>query len=246
MRLNKHSFTPLYHQIQQALRQSIERGEMKPGHLLSERELSERFGVSRMTAREALRALRDDGLIYAERGRGTFVAEPKMNVNTRQLLGFTEDMQRRGLVASSRVLSFKRLKPGEEIAKQLLLTGEEEAFEIIRLRLANQVPMAHETSYVPLHLCPGLKRSDVERGSLYKLLEQTYGVRLAWADEILEAACASRRDAELLSIKLRAPLLVVQRVVYAEDNTPIEVVRTVYRGDRYQAAIHLRRHNSRL
>src|ERR687886_372612 len=87
VRLDKHSFTPLYHQIEQVLRRGIESGEMGPGHNLSERELSERFGVSRMTARHSLRALRDDGLVYSERGRGTFVAEPKMNVHTRQLLG---------------------------------------------------------------------------------------------------------------------------------------------------------------
>ena len=240
-RLNKNSFTPLYHQIEQVLRQAIESGAIKPGQSLSERELSERFGVSRMTARQSLSALRDDGLIYSERGRGTFVAEPKINVHTRQLLGFSEDMRRRGLAPSSKVVSLRRLRPEETISKRLQLTEEEEAFEIRRLRLADQAPMAYETCFVPVRLCPQLKRVDVERGSLYRLLEKTYGVRIAWANEILEAACATRSEAELLSIRPRAPVLVVQRTVYSEDDTSIEVVRSVYRGDRYQAAIHLKR-----
>jgi GntR family transcriptional regulator len=241
VRLNKQSFTPLYHQIEQALRRKIEGGELRPGHAISERELSETLGVSRMTARQALRALRDEGWIYTERGRGTFVAEPKMNVHTRQLLGFTEDMKRRGLAPSSRVLSFRRFRPDPDRARRLGLAEGGDAFEIVRLRLADRIPMAHETCLLAAHLCPQLKRADLERGSLYQLLEQTHGVRLARADEVLEAVCATTREAELLSIKPRSAVLAVERTVYAEDDTPIEIVRSIYRGDRYQATIQLKR-----
>ena len=198
-----------------------------------------------MTARQALRALRDDGLLYAERGRGTFVAEPKFNVQTRQLLGFSEDMRQRGLTPSSRVLSFRRCPATGEVAESLQLPTEEEIFEIIRLRLADKVPMAYETCSLPVRLCPQLKRADVERGSLYKTLEENYGVSIAWADEVLEAAIATRKEAELLALSARAPVLVVQRTVYTEERTPIEVVRSVYRGDRYQAVIHLKRKKTR-
>ena len=241
VRLDKGSFTPLYHQIEQALRRKIESGELKPGHAISERELSESLSVSRMTTRQALRALREEGLIYTERGRGTFVAEPKMNVHTRQLLGFTEDMRRRGLTPGSRVLSFARRAPKPAVAERLEMAAGEEAFEITRLRLADRIPMAYETCFLPVSLCPRLRRAEVERGSLYQLLEEGYGVRLARADEVLEAACATAREAELLSIRPRAPVLVVERTVYASDERPIEVVRSIYRGDRYQATIQLRR-----
>lgn len=241
MKLNRHSFTPLYHQIEQALRQQIESGALKPGHGLSERELSEQFGVSRMTARQALRALREDDLLHSERGRGTFVTEPKLNVQTRHLLGFTEDMRRRGLKASSRIIRFSRFKPDETLRRQLQLHSDDEVWEISRLRLADRIPMACETGFVPVRLCPRLKRAEVERGSLYRLIEQVYELRISRADEILTAECATREEAELLSIKPRAPVLVVERTVYAADGTPIEVVRSVYRGDRYQAAIQLRR-----
>jgi GntR family transcriptional regulator len=243
--LKKNSFQPLYHQIEQTLRESIESGQLNPGAALSERALCDRFGVSRMTARQALRALRDEGLLYSERGRGTFVAEPKFNVQTRQLLGFTEDMKARGLIASSRILSFTRRAAPTEIAEQLQLPAEQEVFEIVRLRLADKVPMAYETCFLPARLCPNLKRADVERGSLYKALEGSYGVSIEWADEVLEAAVATRQEAQLLELPARAPVLVVQRTVYDEARTPIEVVRSVYRGDRYQAVIHLKRKKNR-
>lgn len=240
VKLNKSSFTPLYHQIEQALRRQIEQGELPPGQAISERELSEKLKVSRMTARQALHALREEGLIYTERGRGTFVAEQKMTVHTRQLLGFTEDMRRRGLTADSKVLSFRRFKP-ESAAEKLRLEDGEEAFEIVRLRLADRVPMAIETCLLPVERCPELKRADVERGSLYQILEQSYGVRLGHADEVLEAACATAEEARLLSIKPRSPVLVVTRTVFATDDSIIEAVRSVYRGDRYQATIQLKR-----
>lgn len=241
VKLNKQSFTPLYHQIEQALRRRIKDGELAPGTAISERELSEKLGISRMTARQALSALRDEGLIYSERGRGTFVAEQKFNVHTRQLLGFSEDMRRRGLEPDSRLLSFRRLRPESAQAQKLRLAEGEEAFELVRLRLADRVPMAFETSLLPVSLCPQLKRADVERGSLYEVLEERYGVRLGWADEVLEAACATKSEAELLSIKARAPVLVVQRTVHAADDAVIELGRSVYRGDRYQATIQLKR-----
>ena len=241
VKLNKQSFTPLYHQIEQALRRRIAGGELSPGAAISERELSERLGVSRMTARQALSALRDEGLIYSERGRGTFVAEPKLNVHTRQLLGFSEDMRRRGLEPGSRLISFRRFQPEAAQAQRLGLRAGDEAFELTRLRLADRVPMAYEMCVLPAQLCPQLKRADVERGSLYQLLEQRYGVHLGYADEVLEAACATKAAAAALSIKPRAPVLVVQRTVYAADDSIIEIVRSVYRGDRYQATIQLKR-----
>ncbi len=241
VRLNKNSFTPLYHQIEQGLRKQIEQGDLVPGQAISERELSENLGVSRMTARQALRALRDEGLIYTERGRGNFVAEPKMNVHTRQLLGFSEDMRRRGLTPSSRVLSMRRFRPEGGVVERLDLADQEEVFEIIRLRLADRVPMAYETCLLPVKLCPNLKKSDIERGSLYQLIEAVYGIRLSQADEVLEASVATKTEAGNLSIKRGTPVLVVQRTVYAEDGTPIEFVRSVYRGDRYQATIQLKR-----
>lgn len=122
------------------------------------------------------------------------IAEPKVNVHTRRLLGFTEDMWRRGLTASSKVLSFRRCTPDAPLAQRLQLEDGEEAFEIVRLRLADRIPMAYENCHLPARLCPQLKRAEVERGSLYQLLEQNYGVRIARTDptSILSRPTVSR------------------------------------------------------
>ena len=241
MRLNKNSFTPLYYQIEQALRRQIADGVLAPGEALSERELSEQLGVSRMTTRQAFNTLRDEGLIYTERGRGTFVAKPKMDVHTRQLLGFSEDMRRRGLTPSSRILDFRRGVPPEVVRERLDLEVDEEVYEIERLRLADGTPMAWEICHLPVGLGIEVGPEVLERGSLYQLFEEAGGIRLLEADEVLEAACATRREAELLSITRRSPVLIVERTVRDVDHRPVEYVRSVYRGDRYQAQIKLKR-----
>ncbi|MFM8395042.1 MAG: GntR family transcriptional regulator [Acidobacteriota bacterium] len=241
MRLNKNSFTPLYYQIEQALRRQIAEGVLAPGEALSERELSEQLGVSRMTTRQAFNTLRDEGLIYTERGRGTFVAKPKMDVHTRQLLGFSEDMRRRGLTPSSRILNFRRGVPLEVVRERLDLEVGDEVYEIERLRLADGTPMAWEICHLPVGLGIEVGPEALEGGSLYQLFEEAGGIRLLEADEVLEAACATRREAELLSITRRSPVLIVERTVRDVDHRPVEYVRSVYRGDRYQAQIKLKR-----
>ncbi|CDM64599.1 GntR family transcriptional regulator [Pyrinomonas methylaliphatogenes] len=238
--LDRNSYIPLYAQIQQKLRQMIERGEIAPGAPVpSERELAERYGVSRMTARQALRALRHDGLVYRERGIGTFVARRKVDVHTRNLVGFTEDMRQRGLKPSSKLILLKREKATQQIANELGIEVGEGVFHLERLRLANGTPMAYESNYIPADLCPDLDQYDLERDSLYRILEEEHGIRMQSADEVLEAARAPRREARYLSIRAGSPVLVVHRVVYGDNGRAIESVRTIYRADRYRATFHL-------
>ena len=238
--LDRNSFVPLYEQIHQTLRQTIITGKVTPGEAVpSERELSEQFGVSRMTARQALRALRQEGLVYRERGLGTFVARRKMDVHTRNLIGFTEEMTQRGLRPSSKVISIRRETASRQKADELGLEFGSEVFRLERLRLADGTPMAYEVTFVPAALCPELDQRDLEKNSLYWILEKEYGVRLQSAEEVLEASCASGVEARYLSIKPSAPLLVVHRVVYSDTNQPIESVKTIYRADRYRATFHL-------
>jgi GntR family transcriptional regulator len=242
--LDRNSFVPLYEQIHQRLRQLIDSGEIGPGSPVpSERELSERYGVSRMTARQALRALRQDGLVYRERGIGTFVTKRKVDVHTRNLVGFTEDMQRRGMKPSTKVIVFKREPASQKTAEELGIDPGDEVFHLERLRLADRAPMAYETNFISAALCPDLDRYDLEKNSLYRVLEEEYGIRIERADEILEAARATRREARYLSIKPNAPVLVVGRVVYSDANKAIESVKAIYRADRYRATFHLTKNN---
>lgn len=240
--LDRRSPLPLYVQIQRALRDEIRAGAIRGGAPVpSERELSERYGVSRMTVRQAMRALRQEGIVYRERGRGLFVTPHKLDVHTRNLVGFSEDMRRRGLRPTSRLLRLRRERPTREVAADLDLAPGAEVFHLERLRLADGTPMAYESTFVPVALCPDLERYDLARDSLYRILQEECGLRFERAREVLEAATGGRRIARLFRTRPGAPVLIVHRVVYSEENKPIESATTVYRADRYRATFHVTR-----
>ena len=238
--LLRKSATPLHTQITETLRLQIQSAELKAGeNFPSERELAERYGVSRMTVRQALRHLRQEGLIYHERGVGTFVSNRKLDVHTRNLSGFSEEMNSLGFAPSSRVLELKRESAGEKIAADLRLETGAEVFHLERLRLADNEPMAFESTYLPSALCPALDKIDLTVNSLYKVLAENYNLPMHHAAEILEAAAANRFLAQQLGVKTGAPVLVVHRVVFTESNQPIESAHTTYRADRYRATFYL-------
>jgi GntR family transcriptional regulator len=232
--------TPLHTQITEALRLQIKRNEFKAGeNFPSERELAERYGVSRMTVRQALRHLRQENLIYHERGVGTFVTNRKLDVHTRNLSGFSEEMTSLGLVPSSRVLQLTRETANEQIIKDLDLEIGANVFHLERLRMADDEPMAFESTFLPSALCPELDKIDLTKKSLYQVLVDKYKVQMNHAAESLEAAAASRFVAGQLGIKTGSPVLVVHRIVFTESNQPIESAHTTYRADRYRATFFL-------
>lgn len=238
--LDRNSFVPLYAQLHQRLRSLIDSGEIPPGAPVpSERELSEEYRVSRMTARHALRTLRQNGLVSQERGLGTFATKFKIDVHTRNLVGFSEEMLQRGLKPSSRLIFIRAESASPTVAEKLGIRSGDKVYCLERLRLANKKPMAYEKNFVSAALCPGLERYNFEKESLYRIFEVEYGIRLARAAEILEAAAAAKPVAGYLAVKPGTPVLVVHRVVYSDRGDPVESVRTIYRADRYRATFHL-------
>ena len=238
--LDRISSVPLYAQIHGEIRRRIETDELKAGAAVpSERELAEICKVSRMTARQALNALKSDGYVYQERGVGTFVSKRKLDVHTRNLIGFTEEMRRRGFVPSTKILLSRRENATQETAQELGIDAEDEVFHFQRLRLADNLPLAFEDAYLPVKRFPDLDRKNLEKKSLYKILETDYGIVMRRAEEILEATCASKEIAATLAIKPKSALLIVHRVVFSESNLAVESVRTFYRADRYRATFVL-------
>lgn len=238
--LVRDSPTPLHSQIADALRLQIQFDEIKAGeNFPSERELAEHYGVSRMTVRQALTPLRKEGLIYHERGVGTFVADRKIDVHTRNLGGFSEEMRRRGLEPSSKILSLRRRNADAQTAENLRIETDAEVFELERLRLADAIPLAYEKAFLPVALCPTLDDYNLEKLSLYDVLENRFNVEIHHAEEFLEAAVCAPREAKILGIKSKSPLLVVSRVVFTETNQAVESVQTLYRADRYRATFYL-------
>lgn len=242
--LDRESGVPLHAQIHQELSERIKDEDLSAGSAFpSERELADSYGVSRMTVRQALTSLRQEGLIYNERGVGTFVSKRKLDVHTRNLGGFSEEMRRRGMNPSSKLLLLKPEIANSQTAENLGIEPGADVFHLERLRLANEMPMAFETAYLPVKICPKLDKFNLEKQSLYEILQREFGVELHHAEEILEADCATTQQAKILGVKTNAPLLIVNRVVFTETNNAIEAVRTIYRADRYRATFFLTKNN---
>lgn len=238
--LDKNGFIPLYYQIQRALLERIHSGELAEGDLLaSEEELARSYKVSRMTARQALHGLKSRGYALSQKGRGTFVTKPKLEKNIMHLRGFTEDMKQRGMQPSSHLLEQNVIPAGDELAESLRISSEGQVMKLRRLRLADGIPMALEESYVPLKPFPGLEKISFANQSLYFILRENYGVRVGWADEVIEALPATREESELLTISKRASVLSISRTIMTTEQTPIEVACSRYRGDRYRALIRI-------
>ncbi|MHB9144353.1 MAG: GntR family transcriptional regulator [Symbiobacteriia bacterium] len=226
---------PLYTQLKERVWEMVDSGQLKPGDQVpSERELCERYGISRMTCRQALNDLVTEGVLYRVQGRGTFVANPKVTQGLLKLTGFTEDMLARGLVPETRVVSAEVVPASKKLAAYLDLPLGEHVVRLERIRSAGGQPMCLEQGHLPASRVPGLEqRRDLE-GSLYHLLADVYDLRLARANETLEAVAARERTGEILEVAVGSPLLLLERVTWEADGRPIEYVRSFYRGDRYR------------
>lgn len=194
----------------------------------SERDLVQRFGVARMTVRQAMDALVAEGLLQRMPGRGTFVAERPRTPG--RVVSFSEEMVRRGLLAESQTLLARREKAGPGVARALTLTEGDPIIHWRRLRRADGRPMCIEDAYLNEVLLPGFLQSGMPT-SLYAALGAR-GLRPSWAEDSVEASLASREEAALLETTSGSPVLRISRRAQAEDKI-VEVSRSVYRGDRY-------------
>lgn len=232
--LDKNSYIPIYIQIEDIIKDRILANEYKIGDVIpSERELSAQFDVSRMTVRQSITNLVNDGLLFREKGRGTFVAKPKLEQPLQGLTSFTEDMRARNMVPSSHILRFEKIIPSIDITRELQLELGEEVFYVIRIRYADDTPMAIERTYIPVKIYPQLD-ADKLSGSWYSLIENAFQQKIGNAIQLMEAAIVTKEDSKFLQIAQTAPVLIIKRTSYLQDGTPFELVRSVYRADRYK------------
>jgi len=238
--LDETSPTPLYFQLRELIADAIKGGQCGPDcQLPSERELAEKYGLSRMTVRQATVALVSDGLLIRRRGKGTYVAPPKYERGLFGLTSFSEDMKKRGLTPSARIISLRQVPAPSKTADIMGLAPGSTLVLLERLRLADDQPMAYEFSYLSFQRFPDLTEELLGAGSLYELFWARYGIRLSHAWQSIEAVLASPREAKLLSINQGAPLLLLERTAYDETNTVVEFVKSLYRADRYRFSVQL-------
>ncbi len=242
--IDRKSPIPYYVQLKHALNQGIEGGYWKPGDRLpSEAELCQLFGVSRTVVRQALSEMAYEGLVVREKGRGTFVAEPKIRSRSlvHSLVGFYEDMAERGLPPVTKVLEQAIVPASQQIATSLELEPMTPVIKLVRLRFVQDEPIVLVSSYLPYDICPKLVNADLTHQSLYAFLRQECGLSLARGRRRIEAVLANDHEADLLQIEKGAPLLRLDSVSYLEDGTPLEYFNGVFRTDRSQFEVEIDR-----
>jgi GntR family transcriptional regulator len=224
-------FVPRYYEIEQALRARIEK--LEPGDPLpSDAELCAEFGVSRMTARNAMTRLATEGIVQRIPGRGTFVAERPVHRQAGSLISFTDEMRRRGRRPTSRLLLRELRDATDEERERLELAGPAQVVLLRRLRLADDEPVAIEEAVFDGGLAPVLMEADLELGSLFQTLVSAGRVPTAGSAR-LSAGAASGTDARSLGVPRGAPLLVERRLIFDQGGRPLELTESRYAADRY-------------
>ena len=225
------TYQPQYRQIEQSLRERI--ASLRPGERLpSDADLCAEFGVSRMTARNAMEQLAADGLIIREPGRGSFVAERPAHRRANRLMTFTQEMRRAGRIPSSRVLT-QAIRPSSTAeAVNLGIPARQPVVHLRRLRLADGEPIALETTVLIGACADAVMTADLTQGSLHETLGRA-GFVLSRGTATIAAAAAGAEEARLLGIRTGDPLLVERRVIRDAHGRRTESTESVYPADRY-------------
>lgn len=217
-----------YLKIASILKQEVENGIYKPGdHLPVERELQSRFQVSKMTIRHALQILEQQGVIRIERGRGAFVIDLQIQ-RSKEILGLTELLSRKGLTCHSKVVEIAKIKPDPKIQKLMNLKDGEEVYYLYRIRYADDEVIAIENSHINAKYCPGLEMFNLEKYSLYDIFYEHYKLNIAWAKDDITADNIRGEEARILLQAKSGPALIVHNIAYDVNNMPIEFTKTIY------------------
>lgn len=237
---------PLYYQIETILRRQILEGEFLPGsNLPSEDMLAESFQVSRITVRQALSLLEQDGLIVRQRGKGTFVSQNARSVESPKLTGQMEDLISMGIKTTTKVLDLSMQEVSERIGDRLRLGKAAKVLRIEKVRMVEEEPFSYVLNYLPPDIGEKITADDLVTKPLLMILEEKLGIRPIEAIQSIEATIADAVVAPLLQVRVGEPLLKAERTVFDEHQRPVEYVWVLYRADKYFFTVKLERRRSR-
>ena len=240
-KLDKTIPIPLYFQLKSLLLEEIKKNEYPVDSLIpTEKEISEMFGISRTTVRQAITELVQAGWLYRIKSKGTFVARVKIKQDfIKRLEPFNEQIERTGRVPSTQVLNFEAVSMPEQVAQVFGLEPGAKAIYLHRRRCADGDPIVTVETYLPLELCAFLLHHDMSQESLYNLLATQEKTRICRVNRILEAVAANIRDVERLNMVRGKPVQLFKTIGYNNLNEPIEYSIARYRGDRNKFEIDL-------
>jgi GntR family transcriptional regulator len=237
--LDENSPLSLYYQLKNVVIDNIKNRVWELNSKIPpERELCEMYKVSRITVRQALKELEDEGYLYRKQGKGTFVKGQKFVQRLSQFYSFTEEIRKMGSVPSAKIISFDITEADMSICEKLKVANDEKVIAIKRLRLANNEPFAVETSYVVYKYAKNLTEDAVNKFGLYDALKQKCGVVANEATETFEAVIVNSEEAGYLETSKKAAALHLDRITSAGGNI-IEYCVSTIRGDKYKYTIQL-------
>ncbi len=237
---------PLYYQIETILRRKILSGEFEPGsYLPSESALRKEFDVSRITVRQALSLLEQDGLIIRQRGKGTFIPESVETVRAPRLTGSIEDLITMSKQTETKVLDVFLTEPPDHVKERLKLGFSEKVLRIKKIRLVDGEPLSYIQNYLPPDIGNKINPDDLKTKPLMMILEDDLGITLSEANQTLEATIADAEVTPLLEVRVGDPLLKAERTIFDTNRQPVEYVTALYRADKYFYSIKLKRKRSK-
>lgn len=239
--IDRKSPLPLYHQLYLILLSKIKKMEWQPDDAIyTEKELSQNYQISRATVRQAIQQLVDEGYLYRRQGLGTFVCKPRVRHGPQRPFGLAGYLQAHGIEPGWRLLGMAPVTPPGKVAQALGLGQDEQALRIVRLRLADQEVIGVHTCHVPYPLAEQIQPEHMGVGedSLY-YLKHFLDVIVSETHRTLQAISADEEDSRVLQVPETTPLLLIQRVAIDPEKGPIEHLRAVYRGDRFEYYVHL-------
>ncbi|MFP7299798.1 GntR family transcriptional regulator [Neobacillus niacini] len=232
--LQNDSVIPLYHQLKERLKHSIEQGEWQPGDQIpSENQLVNEYNVSRNTAKKAIEELVQDGLLYRKQGKGTFVAKPRLQQSLMGLYSFSKVFKEKGLTPKDILIEIREVRPTQEIIQELQISDDETVIEMKRLRCVEDDPYILESSFFPKSVIPDMSMlNKVGQISLYDFLEQELNIIIKRAIEAFEPVLIKSDESEYLETEEGRPALLLERTAYDTNGVPVEFCRSIVRGDR--------------
>lgn len=237
--INSSSKSPLYFQLAEIILKDIESKGLKENmRIPAERTYCEKYNLSRSTVRQAINYLEQKGYLYKIQGSGTFVSSTIYKQKLLKFYSFTEEMKKQGKVPSSEIISFKKIKSPKNVILELNLAPNDEVFELVRIRSANDEKIMYEITYLPALRFSELSEEKLKTTPLYKILNLEYGIKFDKAIERFSVDIPNKKIEKILGIK-EIPIIKLQRWTY----TRLEIVEytiSYVRGDKFEFEVELK------
>ncbi|MBA2898111.1 GntR family transcriptional regulator [Clostridium beijerinckii] len=237
--INKNSNIPLYVQLMNILIEKIESSMEENEKLDSEREICKKYAVSRTTVREALDELEKNNYIYKVQGKGNFISPRVVEQDLIKVSSFTEEMKKRGKNPTSKLLNFEIMEANSKVSKKLNIEKNELVYKISRIRIADNIPMIYEMTYLPYERFKQLTKDMIEKNPLYEILKNTFNISITSAEEVIESVLINKLESVYLEIPQGQAGLKFERIAY-EQNEIVEYTITIARGDKYRYRVCLK------